>query len=337
MVIGEGFLKDLGRMAVWFVVRYIALVVPAPSELRMTKALGRLFCGIAKSKRTLVKANLSTVLGHGYDVDDLVTRIFENHFVDQYLIFSFPKIGPETINRYLVIEGRPYLDHALQRGKGVIIIHAHMGPRLLPLFSLGLSGYRMNQIEGPVAEGLSLFGRYCCRQKSALEKRIPAKIINGQHFLRPVFEALKGNEIVMVAGDGMGGGRFMGRQTEVDFFGYRFRFPEGPFVLASKTGASLVPLFTLKSEGNVPYRAVMYPPWVVPRGRLEEEELTRQVKKFVALLESVVRSYPCLWHFWDEFFDRTADSDVMPGGSNRKRFISHVDKHPLSETVMPKR
>jgi KDO2-lipid IV(A) lauroyltransferase len=254
-----------------------------------------------------------TVLGNGPFVDNLVRMAFENHFIDQYLIFSFPKMRTKNMNRYLAVDGCRHLDDALERGKGAIIIHGHVGPRLLPLFALALMGYKMNQIEGPIVEGLSLFGRYCARQKRSLEKLIPANIINGQRFLRPAFEALKRNEIVMIAGDGMGGGRFIGHQVKVDFLGYRLKFPAGPVVLASKTGAALVPLFTLKGEGDVPYRAVIYPPSVVPKARLEKKELTLQVERFVSLLESVVRENPYLWHFWDEFFDRTTDSDgLMP-------------------------
>jgi len=182
-----------------------------------------------------------------------------------------------------------------------------LGPRLLSLFALGLKGYKVNQIEGPVIEGLSAFGDYCARQKVALEKSIPATLINGRQFLRPAFDALRNNEIVMMAGDGMGGGKFLGRQLSINFLGHRLKFPAGPVVLASKTGASLLPLFTVRNEGDTPYRAILHPPLAVRHERLREEEVLICMEEFVALLEKYVMKYPFLWHFWDEFWDRTAE------------------------------
>ena len=311
MIVGEGIPKDIGRIGIWFMLRHIIPTLPPSSQLEVTKRLGSCFYRFSKRKRESVRRNMAKVLGEDCSADEQVRMAFENHFIDQYLIFSFPKITPQNIDRYLMVDGCGHLDEALSAGNGVIMIHGHMGPRLLPLFSLALMGYRMNQIEGPIAEGLSVLGRYCARQKQALEKLIPAKIINGQRFLRPVFEALGRNEIVMIAGDGMGGGRFMGQQVDVGFLGYRLKFPAGPVLLASKTGAALVPLFTIKGQGKVPYRSEIYPPWVVPKTRIDQEELAIQVAKFVSFLESVVKQYPYLWHFWDEFFDRTIDSSAM--------------------------
>jgi phosphatidylinositol dimannoside acyltransferase len=307
MIIGEGILKDIGRIGIWFFLRYLALAMPSPLELAVHSYLGLCFYCLGRKKRELVRKNLDMVLGPKPQTNRQVRMAVENHFIDQYLIFSFPKIGPQNIDRYLAVDGLRHLNSALQHGKGAIIIHGHVGPRLLPLFALGLRGYRMHQIEGPIAADLSPLGRYCARQKQALERLIPAEIINGQRFLRSAFEALKRNEVVMIAGDGMGGGKFMGQQVGVDFLGYRLRFPAGPVILASKTGASLVPLFTLGGDKGAPYRSVIYPSWVVPKARLGQEELAVHVAKFVSLLESVVKRYPHLWHFWDEFFDRTVD------------------------------
>jgi lauroyl/myristoyl acyltransferase len=310
MIIGEGSLKDIGRVIIWFFLRYLILIMPPPSEFALTRFLGSCFYHLSRTKRMVVRENLESVLGDRPSMDGLIKQAFQNHFVDQYLIFSFPKMNAKNMGRYVSVEGLRHLNDALARGKGVIMIHGHVGLRLLPLFGLAVMGYRMYQIEGPVARGLSLFGRYCARQKTALEKRIPANILGGQRFLRPIFEALSRNEIVMIAGDGTGGGRFMGRQLAVRFMGHRLKFPAGPVLLASKTGATLVPLFTLEGEGGAPYRAVIHPSWVIAETRLGKRELVAQVESFVRLLESVIREHPHLWHFWDEFYERTAASDA---------------------------
>jgi lauroyl/myristoyl acyltransferase len=308
MVINEGVLKDIGRVFVWFLLRYLVFIFPSPSELGIHRLLGKLYYYLDRKKGQLIRENMFHAVGSMGSSEQAVRLHFENHFIDQYFIFSFPKLGATNIGRYLFFEGLDYLDDALEKGKGVIIIHAHLGPRLLSLFALGLKGYKVNQIEGPIIEELSAFGGYCVRQKVALEKSIPATLINGRQFLRPAFDVLRNNEMVMMAGDGMGGGKFLGRQLAINFLGHKLKFPAGPVVLASKTGASLIPLFTIKGKGDPPYRAIIHAPLAVRHGRLKEREVANCVGEFVRLLEGYVIKEPYLWHFWDEFWERTGDA-----------------------------
>lgn len=310
MVIGESRLKDIGRFFIWFCLRYLILILPPPTEIKMNALLGRVSYYFLLKKRRLLRRNLIAVLGRRSDIDELVRLNLENHFIDQYLIFSFPKLRPENIGRYITFEGIEHINKALKGGRGVIIVHGHFGPRLLSLFALGLMGYKVNQIEGPIAEGLSIFGHYCARQKIALEKRIPANIISSQKLLRPAFVALHNNQILFMAGDGMGGRRFLGHQCPVDFLGHRLRFPAGPVSLANRTGATLLPLFTIRQKSGIPYKATIGEPLPVRYGRFQDEELTYYTEKFVLLLEENIKIYPYLWHFWDEFYYRTVDKQM---------------------------
>lgn len=307
MIIGENKLKDVGRVFVWFFLRYLILVLPSPLEIKVTSLLGRLFYHIASNRRGLVRQNMTAVLGRRSDIDHLVRLNFENHFIDQYLIFSFQKMKPENISNYITFEGLEHLEEALKQKKGVLLAHGHIGPRLLPLFALGSMGHKMNQIEGPIVDGLSPLGSYCARQKTALERLIPTSFINGQKFLRPAFTALSHNEIIMIAIDGMGGGKFLGRQCVVNFFNHKLLFPAGPVLLASKTGATLLPLFTIRQDFGVPYKAMIGKAMPIRRGKLSADELTYYVENMASLMADTIQKSPSLWHFWDEFYNRTAN------------------------------
>jgi KDO2-lipid IV(A) lauroyltransferase len=309
LVVGESILKDIGRIFIWFFLRHLILILPPPIEIKVNAILGRIFYCLSRKKKEVVKQNLIAVFGKRSDIDQLARLNFENHFIDQYLIFSFPKLRAENISRYVTFEGLEHLDEALKTGRGVIIIHGHLGPRLLSTFALGLIGYKMNQIEGPIIEGLSFLGRYCARQKICLERKIPANFINVQKFMRPVFNAIKRNECVMISGDGMGAKKFTGRQYAVTFLGHKVKFPGGPVSLAARTGAILMPLFTVNSGLDEKYQVIIGEQISVIYGQIGESELIRNLEKFVTIFEKEVIRYPHLWHFWDEFFYRTSDCE----------------------------
>lgn len=303
MVIGESILKDLVRPVIWFGLRWIVLLLPAGSEIALYRAMGRAFSLLARGKKAHLASNLSLLLGGGRDYGGVAAKCMENHFVNRYLNFSFPKITSRTIEKYARLEGLDRLDAALARGRGCVLVHAHFGPSQLPLFALGLRGYRLNQIGGPDVLGLSSLGRFCLRKFREDEKRIPARIIQADGFLRPAFGCLKKNEVLMTAGDGTGGRRFIGRARPFHFMGRELLFPVGAASLAARTGAAYLPIFTLPGGKGGAYRIVIYREIEAAAGD-QEEAAASVTRAFLELFSRVLRRYPSLWHFWDELDTR---------------------------------
>lgn len=302
MVIGESILKDLVRPIIWFGLRWIVLLLPAGRELSLYRAMGRALYPLARGKRDQLVSGLTSLLGEGGEYAPVARECMENHFVNRYLNFSFSKIHRSTLCRYARVEGLDRLDAALGAGRGCVLVHAHFGPSQLPLFALGLLGYRVNQIGGPDVWGLSKLGRYCLRKFREDEKKIPVRIIQADGFLRPAFECLKRNEVLMTAGDGTGGGRFIGRGRPFDFMGRRLVFPLGAASLAVRTGAAYIPIFTLP-EGRR-YRIVICREIKPVTGPDVEERAVDMTGRFLRLFSRVLRRYPSMWHFWDEMEER---------------------------------
>ena len=224
---------------------------------------------------------------------------FRNHYIDRLLIFIFPKIDVAAVERLVEISGLEHLDRALARGRGAILVHGHFGPVHLPLVALARRGYRMKQIGLPSDEGLSWVGRKVAfRLRLRYEGRMPAEIIHAESFLRPAFTWLQENGILMVTGDGSGTEKIVGRQSLSRFFNQPVLFPLGPFLLAGKTGAAILPLFIVPGAHKA-YRIVIEEPFASDRaGAAGAAEMTSQ---FVRRLEARVAEHPGYMHFLDRF------------------------------------
>lgn len=314
MVIGESIIKDIVRPFIWFGLRRLVLLLPAGREFFMYRAMGRAYYLLAPGKRAQLLSNLAALLGERGDLRAVAGKCVENHFVDRYLNFSFSKITGTNLHRYVSIEGMERLDAALARGKGCVLVHAHFGPSQLPLFALGMHGYRVNQVGGPDVRELSKLGRYCLKKFREDEKNIPVRIIQADEFLRPVFDCLKRNEVLMTAGDGTGGRRFIGRSFPFRFMGRTLTFPVGAASIAARTGAAYIPIFTLPGMGGNSYRIVICREIVPEAAGDTDTAAVDMTGKFLGLFSSMLRSYPHLWHFWDELDCRIIGEGAAPAG-----------------------
>lgn len=303
MVFGESALKDLYRKIVWGPYREALGRLPPGAELRFNRRLGRLALRASPEKKAKVLENLRRGLPELSDPEDVVRRVFETHFADQYISWSFARIAGGEGDAYLRIEGMRHLEEAIRKGRGVVLMHPHMGPAQLPLCVLGAKNYRMNQIGGGgVAGEISEEGRRATELRHRLEQDIPARIWDGGRFLRPVLRALAEGELVMSAVDGTGGGKELGRRIVCTVLGQRMRVPVGAVWLALQSGAPLLPLVTFRNPGMGPdYITEIRPELAIERDLPMSEALALGAEVVAIQLERWLREHPGDWHFWDEF------------------------------------
>ena len=233
------------------------------------------------------------------------------HHINQMQILIFPRISKEEMEQYHQFNGLEHLDNARKNGNGAILLHAHFGPAHLTLQALGLKGYPMIQVGLPVDEGLSFIGKNVAfRLRRIYENRIAAEIIPATSFLRPVIKGLQENKVIMTTGDGAGGGRFVGEFIPLDFLGRKLEFATGPVNLARRSGAPLLPTFTLQDKVDH-YQTVIHEPLKNNDSRSPSDIMQDWVK----LLENYMIQYPHHWHFWDEFehrIDRAKTTSTKP-------------------------
>lgn len=304
MVIPESLLKDIGRLFIWFPLRWTIKALPPGKDFAIIKFLGRFYYYCGKAKVSELRRNLSGALGlfdQPLTLKKIIIGNMETHFMNQYLVFLFSKFNKRNIHKYHSFEGWENLENALKRGQGCIIIHGHFGPAQLPLIHLGIKRLPVFQLGyHPQGSKLSSIGKIVQKKKINLEMHSAVDIIMADTFLRPIFRLLRNNGIVMMTGDGVGGGRFVGKYCHASFLSERVMLPEGPASLARKTDAVLLPAFTIPINNNR-YKTILEMPLNLLSNGCVEKDLGKNTQAFAAVMERYVKRYPHQWHFWDEF------------------------------------
>jgi len=279
--------------------------VPIAVALLTYRMMGNVHYCLDRKKREFIKENL--VRGFKkkkIPADKIVREIMQTHYVDRMIVFLFPRLNKRNIQEFVAVEGLEYLDAALDKNRGCILVHAHLGPSQLSILALGHRGYKVNQLGFRSSDNTSYIGTKV-QLKTRLkieESKVPAKMLNIDRFLRPVFIALKHNEIVLMPGDAIGNQVFRGKYAVTTFLGNKMRFLTGWASLARKTGAPVLPV-SLYQAGKSRYKMVIGPPLVDNEQSSTEKEIAEDVERFVCSLEKDVSTFPGQWHFWDEFYE----------------------------------
>ncbi len=295
----EGPGRDCLRLLVWYPLRWLLRALPPGPALAVLRSMGDLHYALSGPKRELLRENLRRIGIPAANDEQNIRRYFQTHYIDQLFILVFPGLTPGNISQFVEIRGRDHLDDARSKGKGVILVHGHLGPAHLPLVTLAHLGYPMKQIGNPSDQGLSWIGRHVAfRQRMRYEQRIPAEIIPASTFLRPVFTALRDNKVVMTTGDGSGNEFTFGKQHRFTFLGQPVVLPLGPAILARKTGAVLVPLF-IEPGTKTRFTVVIEPE--IPVCAAGETGLVAATEQFLCRLEHYILRYPGSMHFLDRF------------------------------------
>lgn len=302
MIVSEGILRDAMRLVVWYPVRWVLYVLPIRLGLGFINFLGTLDYHIYNGKKRMIKRTVVEVFGEKDEAwtSEVVKTYIKNHYVNQLQIILFPKMRLSNSEGFHSFEGLERLDDALKEGKGCILLHPHFGPAQLPLHILGIKGYNMMQVGYLTDEGLSYVGRNVAfRLRTKLESKIKARIVQADSFLRPLFQCLKSNGVLMMTGDGAGGKKFIGKYKPFPFCNGTYLFPIGPATLAAKTGAPMMPMF-ITMEGSR-YKTNIEPPIYVKN---DDEDIYEATFRFVKTFERYLRNNPGFWHFWDELEHR---------------------------------
>lgn len=303
MVFQEHPLKDLYRLAAWWPYRWLMEWLPAGLEVLVNRIAGRAAKVVARGQAAHLRERLSEAFGAPDDLEGTVSEVFQTHFANQYVVFSFQKVTRDTLPSYLTIEGFEHLKSALELGKGVVVAHPHFALPQLPLHALGVLGYAVNQVGGgrPNIQ-FSAIGEKVAGIRESLESRIQANLHDATGFIRPALRALGRNEVLFTASDGTGSGNEMGRRLVSTVLGREMSLPVFAVWAGLKTGATVLPLVTWRDEsGSSLYRARFEAPLVLEGSAKDDEALQAGVDQFAGHLSGWLRAHPGDWHFWDKW------------------------------------
>ncbi len=287
-------IQDISLWILWYPVRYLAWVLPLQISLTIGKYLGSLFGLLLRNRREDTTHELSLLHLAGTGKEELKRMVSRSHQLwgmSQIEVLLFPKMKLQLIDKLVPQLETAELDKALQKGRGAVLLVAHFGSNRIVLPVLGNRSYKVIQLGAPsniwkeiTPDEISSIKGKVLDLESQFEQQLPVEFIFGNMAIRRAIEALKANNVLVVAADGRGGERW----AEVDFFQRKALFSLVPFILARKTGAALLPIFAIRQRNNY-HKLIINQPLQHDKG-IDLEEV---IKEYVKILESYIRCYPC--------------------------------------------
>lgn len=218
---------------------------------------------------------------------------FAYYWVDLFHFCQLPY--PRTRRALSRVAGLEHLRGAVARGKGVILLTAHLGNWELGGVFLREEELQVSVVYVPDQSATAEAFRAHLRDLIGVAGIAidPAAELSSL----PVLRALADGRVVAMQGDR----DFNDRGEWLDFFGAPAPFPLGPMLLAGLTGAALVPTFVVYDE-DLGFEVEFGEPLLVPKGGDRRAAALRALGLWVERLEAAVRRWPTQWFTFYDFW-----------------------------------
>jgi len=280
-----------------FVLRFL----PRAAALALAIFIADVCVVLCPARRRAIEQNLART-ARGADVKERrrLARATFRHFACAWIDFlRVPFVTRAAILDLVRFDTRANLDAALQQGKGVVAITAHVGaPDLLGIYVAAL-GYPISCVTEDIhPQLLRVWNRY--RSSTGM------RVLSRRHGAVAASRTLNRGGILGLAADRL----IDGHGLEVDFCGDRRVVPTGPAAFARRSGAPVV-MFRMTLRTDLSGYDLVAEPAMSPSGTTEE--LTRSI---AARMARIVRRFPDQWYVfqaaWLGDAIRPVDSAPVP-------------------------
>jgi lauroyl/myristoyl acyltransferase len=247
---------------------------------------------LLRDYRKRMEENVTLVLANEIpnpkDRAKLVWRAWLNFARGMLDTIAVMHLSKQRILSTIVLEGEEHIKDALEKGKGVLALSAHLGSFTLIGARLAAAGYPFSVvIKQPPDER---FARVADRYRAQIGvDTISAK--PRREAVRGMLKALRQNRVVLVIAD-----EFKSGDVMVDFFGLKGPAPRGPATLALRTGAVALPMFAIRRADGSLVLSVGEPIAPVEHEDLEQSVLATTVR-YTRHLEAEIRRFPDQWNW----------------------------------------
>jgi KDO2-lipid IV(A) lauroyltransferase len=275
------------RLDVFRAALRLVSMLPRDVAQEVAGAIGRAGYQFARTGREAARDNLARITGlRDLMLDDLCRENFDR-FLRMLSDYFYCSLAPREKIRSLVQEwqGFEHIAAARQRGKGGILITAHLGNWEMGGILLALEGVPLTVVtlEEP-STGLTQW-------REAYRKRLGIKTISvgaDPFSFVGIVSALRRNEFIAMLVDRPYGSDRNGAAVPVCFFGAETCFSSAPTLLWKHTGSDVIPAFVLQKPGGR-YVSLLAPP--VPMNA----DGAGNAQRIATVFEAIVRRNPEQW------------------------------------------
>ena len=201
-------------------------------------------------------------------------------------VTKFPEYTLENVDRIAVYDGLDNYLAARDRGKGVLFMTAHLGGWEIGSFVHSLQGHWLNIVARKLDN--PLLDRWVLELRSLHGNKIHDK----DEYARGLLAAMKRGETV---GALMDTNMTPPQGVFVNYFGRPACTAAGIARVAMRTGAAVLPAFTIWDESLGKYRIRFEPAIPLVCTGDDEADVVANTQNYTAAIERAVRAYPDQW------------------------------------------
>ncbi len=273
--------------------RFVVLLIELSNELPrrtwlwLCGLLGRMIYHTAPRLRHQIKKNLSEAFKDEkspVEIRALTKQVIIMLVKNAGVVLREFLISRDVFYDQTIVQGSEHADRAFVSGRGVIFLTAHIGPFECLAHELSLNGYYPYIIGTP------------------LKDRRLNELINSNRMKFGAVVIERGKETYKVMKNLMSGGTMailIDQDTSVksvfvDFFGRPCSTPVGAAMIAMKTGAAVVPVFShLNKKGQ--HEIVYYPEVDLQATGNEADDILINTQTLTTIIENEIRRFPEQW------------------------------------------
>lgn len=272
---------------------FLALNLPLRIAYKVAVFLSDLHSLFAKQDRVNVTANLKAIFPNKdiSEIKSIRRRMFRNFA--KYLVdfFRSPLLNIENLHKTIKIKNLHYIEQELTKGKGIILLSAHLGNWELGAIAIALSGFKIGIVVLPHSHKMVDNFFNSRREEKGIKIIVLGKAVRG------CLDLLRDNKLIALVGDRT----FNDTGFLTDFFGLPTYLPKGPVVFSQQTKAPIIPAFVYRNSVGM-LNLVFEKPIKhesCSNKRSDSEELLSKSK---VIMEDYIKRYPDQWFMFRRFW-----------------------------------
>jgi KDO2-lipid IV(A) lauroyltransferase len=259
-------------------------------------------------------------------IKKILSEVFQHMGMNIVEVLRFPSLNERYVTKYIKIIGFDKIEKFHGKKKGLILLTAHFGNWELSAQVSSLRGFPMMVLA--TEQKHTQLNEFLNRYRSLHG----CQVISKGPQLKEILRGLRGDKIVGMLCD-QDGGR---EGIEADFFGRLCMTARGPFEIALRNDAVILPCFSVR-ERDGRHTIFIEDPLSIKDEKVTREEILKAwVEKFNKLLEEKIRKFPGQWLWtlkrWKSSRERAVVilSDGKAGHLNQAKAVAEA----ISEEFM---
>lgn len=265
----------------------LQVFLPRWFTIWLARFLGIIYFGVAQKRRQLIYENMQHIFGSAIKASEIsrhTRQLFINFAICLADLLRAPLLNKAKLLNMVQFVGEENFKQAIAKGRGVVLITAHIGNWDLAGVFLSRLGYKLVAVVEPIPKGVTqAMNRY--RGIGGMEL-IPLTDKNNSE------RVLEQKKVLVLLADR----DLTGRGFELPCFDAKRSFPKGPAAFALKYEAPLIfGYFVLNPKRGKPYLGVIEPEINFRKTGDFKEDVFNLTQLIARRINSLISEYPCQW------------------------------------------